>query len=186
MTLCGVTLCEPTPPGVPERGDPRPGTPRPCAAAPAYRARAGVALAALAVVAATLAGCSSAVQVTVPEQADSAACAAAARLWPADVSGRKPVDVSPSSPAVRAYGDPAVIARCGVAEPAPSTGCLSVNDVDWVVTMLTDGAKFVTYGRSPALEVLVPASLAPGNEGSLLPVFTAAAQALPTTGRRCS
>ncbi|MEP6798948.1 MAG: hypothetical protein ABI890_12400, partial [Lapillicoccus sp.] len=73
-----------------------------------------------------------------------------------------------------------------VAEPAPSTDCLSVNDVDWVVTTLTDGAKFVTYGRSPALEVLVPSSVAPGNEGSLLPVFTAAAQALPPTGRRCT
>lgn len=140
----------------------------------------------LAVVVATVAGCSRAVAVALPAQAGSAACAAAAKLWPADVSGHQPVEVSPASPAVRAYGDPAIIARCGVAEPAPSTDCLSVNDVDWVVTMLTDGAKFVTYGRSPALEVLVPSGAAPGSEGTLLPVFTAAAKALPTTGRACS
>ena len=160
--------------------------PRPDAAPPAYGVRVGAVAVALAVAVSTLAGCSKAVAVTVPAQAGGAACAAVARLWPADVAGHRPVEVSPASPAVRAYGDPAVIARCGVAEPAPSTDCLSVNDVDWVVTMLTDGAKFVTYGRSPALEVLVPSSAAPGSEGSLLPGFTAAARALPTTGRKCT
>ncbi|MDQ2756039.1 MAG: DUF3515 domain-containing protein, partial [Actinomycetota bacterium] len=105
---------------------------------------------------------------------------------PATVSGLTPVTTSPSSPAVRAWGDPAVVARCGVPEPGPSTDCLSVDDVGWVVTVLSDGARFVTFGRSPALEVLVPSvHAAPGNEGSLLPVFSAAARALPATGRAC-
>ena len=162
------------------------GTTRPDAAPTAHGAGVGTVALTLTLAVTALAGCSRAVSVTLPGQADSAACAAVSGLWPADVAGHQPVDVSPASPAVRAYGDPAVIARCGVAEPAPSTDCLSVNDVDWVVTMLTDGAKFVTYGRSPALEVLVPSSAAPGSEGSLLPVFTAAAKALPTTGRKCS
>lgn len=160
--------------------------PPPYAAPPAYRARVGTVVGALTITVTLLAGCSKAVGVSLPEQAGSAACVAVSKLWPADVSGHQPVDVSPVSPAVRAYGDPAIIARCGVAEPAPSTDCLSVNDVDWAVTILTDGAKFVTYGRFPALEVLVPSSAAPGSEGSLLPVFTAAAKALPTTGRKCT
>jgi len=88
-------------------------------------------------------------------------------------------------PAVHAWGDPAIVARCGVAPPGPTTeDCLSVNGVDWVATPLSDGTRFVTYGRNPAIEVLIPKSDVPG--GSLLPVFAAAAQALPETGRHCS
>lgn len=148
------------------------------------RAPAG---AAVVLTAASLAGCSRAVQVAVPAEGTSAACAAVAKAWPASVSGLAPVDTDPTSPAVRAYGDPAVIARCGVADPGPSTECLSVSGVDWVVSTLTDGAQFVTFGRTPALEVLVPQGhTAPGNEGSLLPVFGPAAQALPSDGRHCS
>lgn len=124
-------------------------------------------------------------EVAVPAGATSPACSAAAQQWPASVSGRQPVTVTPESPAVRAWGDPAIIARCGVAPPGPTTDpCLTVNGVDWVVTTLTDGTKFVTYGRSPALEVLVPSAYAP--EGSLLPVFTGVATALPASNRRCS
>jgi hypothetical protein len=95
------------------------------------------------------------------------------------------VATEPAVPAVRAWGDPAIIARCGVATPAPTTeDCLTVNEVDWVATPLSDGTKFVTYGRDPALEVLIPRSDVP--EGSLLPAFTAAARTLPATGRHCS
>ena len=120
-----------------------------------------------------------------PAKAADPACTVAASAWPADVSGRTPVGTDPTSPAVRAYGDPAIVARCGVPTPGPTTDdCLTVNDVDWVATPLSDGTRFVTYGRDPAIEVLVPKGPVP--EGSLLPVFTAAAQALPSTGRHCS
>ncbi len=132
-----------------------------------------------------LAACSSGVDVRVPELAAAPACVAASQHWPADVSKLPSVATTPASPAVHAWGDPAVIARCGVATPGPSTdGCLTVNDVDWLATPLSDGTKFVTYGRAPALEVLVPKDYAP--EGSLLPAFTAAATQLPTTGGHCS
>ena len=135
--------------------------------------------------AALLSGCSRAVPVTVPAQAADPACTAAAAAWPADVSGRTPVATDPSAPVVRAWGDPAIVARCGVAAPAPTTDdCLTVDDVDWVASPLSDGTRFVTYGRAPAIEVLVPKGPVP--EGSLLPAFTAAARALPTTGRHCS
>ncbi len=131
-----------------------------------------------------LGACTRAVEVTPPPRADEAACLAASTAWPPSVSSLTRVDVSSTSPAVRAWGEPAVIARCGVAEPGPSTDCLSVNGVDWVVTDLSDGRKFVTFGRSPAIEVLVPARYAP--EGALLPAFTDAASRLPQTGRGCT
>jgi hypothetical protein len=139
----------------------------------------------LTVVAATLGACSSAVGVTLPAKAGDPACTAASAAWPADVSGRPVVATDPSAPAVRAWGDPAIVARCGVATPGPTTDdCLTVDDVDWVATPLSDGTRFVTYGRDPAIEVLVPKGPVP--EGSLLPAFSAAARALPTTGRHCS
>jgi hypothetical protein len=135
--------------------------------------------------AALLAGCSRGVPVTVPGRGTDPVCAKAAAAWPASVSGRETVATDPVDPAVHAWGDPAIVARCGVAAPGPTTDeCLTVNGVDWVATPLSDGTRFVTYGRDPALEVLVPRSDVP--EGSLLPVFTAAAQALPETGRHCS
>ena len=135
--------------------------------------------------AALLGGCSRGVSVTVPARGGDPVCVTAAASWPGSVSGRESVATDPVSPAVHAWGDPAIVARCGVAPPAPTTeDCLNVNGVDWVAMPLSDGTRFVTYGRDPAIEVLIPKSDVP--EGSLLPAFTAAAQALPETGRHCS
>ncbi len=132
-----------------------------------------------------LAGCSRPVDVVLPGRADAPACQAAAGRWPASVSGMGRVTTSVASASVAAWGEPALVARCGVASPGPTTDdCLTVNGVDWVATALTDGTRFVTYGRTPAIEVLVPRAYAP--EGSLLPAFAAAAGALPATGRHCS
>jgi hypothetical protein len=121
----------------------------------------------------------------VPAKGADPVCVKSAAAWPASVSGRASVATDPSGPAVHAWGDPAIVARCGVATPGPTTDdCLTVNGVDWVATPLSDGTRFVTYGRDPALEVLIPKGDVP--EGSLLPAFTSAAQALPETGHHCS
>lgn len=120
-----------------------------------------------------------------PARASEPACAAASASWPASVSGQQVVAVRSSSPSVRAWGDPALIARCGVEPPAPTTlECVEVNGVDWVAEPLSDGTRFTTYGRDPAIEVLIPRRYAP--EALLLPAFTPAAGVLPQTGRRCS
>lgn len=127
-----------------------------------------------------LSGCSSAVQVAVPGGADG--CGAVA--WPAVVHDEPVVATEPSSPAVRAWGDPAIIARCGLPALEPTTlECLGVDDVDWVARPLTDGTAFTTYGTDPAIEVLIPKVYGP--EPLLLPAFSAAAKALPDNGRSC-
>ena len=134
---------------------------------------------------ALLGGCAKGVSVAVPARGTDPVCVKAAAAWPASVSGRQTVATDPVDPAVHAWGDPAIVARCGVATPGPTTDdCLRVNGVDWVATPLSDGTRFTTYGRDPAVEVLIPRTDVP--EGSLLPVFTAVAQALPETGRHCS
>ena len=58
---------------------------------------------------------------------------------------------------------------CGLPAPAPTTdSCVVVDGVDWVVRELTDGTA-VTFGREPAIEVLVPQEHGP--VPLLLPAF---------------
>lgn len=133
-----------------------------------------------------LAGCERAVEASVPDRADTAACTAASRHWPSTVGGEESRDVSVDSPAVRAWGDPAVIARCGLSSPGPTTDdCIDVSGVDWVAHHLDGGGMaFVTYGRSPAIEVLIPKEYSP--QPLLLPAFAKAAKQIPQGEHRCS
>ncbi|MEO7754362.1 MAG: DUF3515 family protein [Terracoccus sp.] len=130
-----------------------------------------------------LSGCSSAPEVAAAPQAAAPVCAGIP--WPSSVSGRERVTTRPEAPWVAAWGDPALIARCGLDPLGPTTDlCVTVDGVDWVVRELSDGGAATTYGRDPAIEVLAPAGY--GAVPLLLPAFTAAAEALPSNGRRCS
>ena len=67
--------------------------------------------------------------------------------------------------ATGAWGDPAaVILRCGVTPPGPTSAqCATVKGIDWIV----DDAKkpvytFTTYGRTPAVQVVVDSNLTQG------------------------
>lgn len=132
-----------------------------------------------------LSACSSTVEVSVADKASDPACARAADHWPATVNTEKRREVSVDSPTVRAWGDPAIIARCGVTSPGPTTDdCIDASGVDWVARRLSDGVAFVTYGREPAIEVLIPSEYAP--EPLALAAFAKAAQQIPQGERHCS
>jgi Protein of unknown function (DUF3515) len=131
-----------------------------------------------------LSACSGAVEVAPPAHA-AHACDRADARWPATLAGRDRRAIAPSSPDAAAWGDPAVIATCGWPAPGPTTEqCVTVDGVDWIVHQLSDGVRFLTFGRDPALEVLVPHAYAP--EPLLLPAFGSAARSLPATGHTCS
>lgn len=121
-------------------------------------------------------------------RANTSECAAAAKAWPLEVVGLEPYPVTTPSDAVRAWGkrpESAVIARCGVSSPGPTTQtCFAANGVDWVELPLDDGRRYVTYGREPAIEVLVPKKA--GLDGSVLASFAPAAQKIPQGRHRCS
>jgi hypothetical protein len=151
-----------------------------CGAPPSVRLGAG--LSAVLIVAG-LAGCSS-VEVAEPIHGESAACRPVAAQWPKTVGGQSLRPTSSSSTSVRAWGDPAIIARCGLPPIGPTADtCLDVSGVDWVAHQLSDGVRFTTYGRSPAIEVLVPAAYKP--EPLLLPAFGKAVSAIPQGRQRC-
>ena len=112
------------------------------------------------------------------------ACARLADALPPTVAAQQRRATSPDSPAVAAWGDPAVIWLCGVDQPGPSADCLQVNGVDWVFQRLDDGTAFTTFGRRPAVQVLVPRAYSP--EPLRLPALSAVVAALPQGPRRCT
>nr|WP_279672524.1 DUF3515 domain-containing protein [Flexivirga meconopsidis] len=135
----------------------------------------------------TLAGCGSngpkPVDASPADKASNPLCAKVSQHWPATVSNEKPRKLTTDSPTVRAWGDPAIIARCGVTSPGPTTDeCVSANNVDWVATKLSDGTRYVTYGRTPAIEILVPTKYG----GWPLAAFSGAAAQIPQGSHRCS
>ncbi|WP_051298048.1 DUF3515 domain-containing protein [Brevibacterium album] len=113
---------------------------------------------ALALIAATLGltGCARMLVVEPAENAQDPDCALPTLMMPDTVGDLE--KRTTSAQAATAWGDPAsVIARCGVPEPAPTTDpCVTVDGVDWVQVRDDEETwQFVTYGRSPAVEVLV-------------------------------
>ncbi|AKT52912.1 hypothetical protein ADJ73_15115 [Arsenicicoccus sp. oral taxon 190] len=121
-----------------------------------------------------------------PAAADgSPACRQAAQRWPDAVAGLERRTDLRGATSAAAWGDPAIIARCGVPALGPSTQqCVQVDGVDWVVGDLSDGQRLTSYGTDPAIEVLVPRTYAPAP--LRVSPFAAAAKALPRTGHRCS
>ena len=122
--------------------------------------------------------------VTAPSGGADPACSRLAARLPATVQRQGRVRTSSDSPAVAAWGDPAIIWRCGVTPLGPTTDeCIDVNGVDWVRHPLADGSSFTTYGRDPAVQVLVPKAYAP--EPLVLPPFSDVVSVVTQGERRC-
>lgn len=119
-------------------------------------------------------------------ETDSPACQRVADAWPAQVADLAPRVTAVQSRGVAAWGDPPIVARCGKAPPGPTEDpCIDISGVDWVATTLDDGGTmFTTYGRDPAVEVLVPADYE--SAPLWLPPFGPAASAVEQTLGRCS
>jgi hypothetical protein len=63
-----------------------------------------------------------------------------------------------------AWGDPAIILRCGVEEPAelgPASRCDMVSGVGWFTESTSDGLLFTTIGREFRVSVEVPSDYSP-------------------------
>lgn len=147
------------------------------------RIRRSVALCAW-IAAAALGACGSTVEAVPADRAGDPLCARVAQAWPETVANQSRVATTADDQGVAAWGDPAIIARCGVTSPGPTThDCIEADGIDWVALPLDDGTRFVSYGRSPAVEILVPKAYAP--EGVLLPAFAEATSHIPQGTHRC-
>lgn len=111
-----------------------------------------------------LSGCSPTVALQPAEDAENTACAQVIVGLPETVAGlaQRKTDAQGTS----AWGEPtAIILRCGVPVPPPTAEypCFTIDGVDW----LRDGDDapnfvFTTYGRDPAVEVIVNGDAASG------------------------
>lgn len=124
--------------------------------------RTGLPPAGLLVLAVLAAGCapgSVGASVPHPPAAQVAACTKLHGLLPAHVmdTGRRHTD--PASPLTAAWGDPAIVLRCGVSRPAAlhKRSDLSVIDgVSWFGRRQGSTAYFTTVGRAVYVEVRIP------------------------------
>ena len=85
--------------------------------------------------------------------------------------------------ATGAWGDPtSVLLRCGVAQPAPSASCSTVNGIDWVVDV-SGSPRYVytTWGRSPATQVVVDTKLTQGSGAIILDALSNAVGSIAQT-----
>ncbi|WP_380168704.1 DUF3515 domain-containing protein [Jannaschia sp. R86511] len=133
-----------------------------------------------------LSACSAAVPVQAAPEGGSPGCATVMAALPATLADAPRRDTTGGA-GTAAWGDPAILLRCGV-EPlgATSQPCVGVptddgGEVDWVV-LAGDGTGSIvrTYGRVPAVEVEVPGRYGPAPV-SVLPGLGEALQAIEPT-----
>jgi hypothetical protein len=130
-----------------------------------------------------LAGCGSNDVPPAPDAAGPACRALTGRL-PARVLDRARNEAGPAGTA--GWGDPAIVLRCGVPPPRPTTDpCLEVNGLDWVFTETKQAFRFVSYGRVPAVEITVPAEVDRTTAPGALVDLAGAVRPLTTTASKC-
>jgi hypothetical protein len=133
--------------------------------------RRAAAASALLLTAPALAGCGGPVEVDVPDlsTADRATCATFTAALPATLAEQERDDVGPSDAPAAAYGDPAIVVRCGVPEPDGfdlTASCEQANGVGYFIPneQYDDQGLDLTItaaGYRPRVEVVVPAEYRP-------------------------
>lgn len=136
-------------------------------------------------------GCAATVPVTVAPYATDPVCASVVLALP-DSLGAGLDRVDTDAQATAAWGDPgaAVVLRCGVEPLGPTTErCQSVTTpqgptIDWVVLEDMGDWTFTTYGRVPAVELVVPQAVAASRSTSFVDLLGPAV-ALTEQERSC-
>ncbi len=141
------------------------------------------------VAAAGMTGCAHPVVVDAAPYAADPDCARVMIAMPEVVGGLERVPTT--SQATDAWGeDYTLVMRCGVEPPGPSTDeCLAVESgdltVDWLIVDEGDAWRTTTFGRSPAVELLVPKERAQDAIGDVLAEVSRAAAKAPANGLEC-
>ncbi|WP_250506663.1 DUF3515 family protein [Bowdeniella massiliensis] len=152
--------------------------------------------------AAALSGCAAPVHLSPAPYAPDPVCARVFQKMPRTIAGMK--QISTDAQASMAYGDPQapVTIRCGLNPPPPTTDrCLSVSastakdteadGIDWInpeygsslipVHAPDSAWTFITYGRTPAIEVVVPAETGLEQPTAVLLAMTKAVEEIEAT-----
>lgn len=132
---------------------------------------------------AVLAGCTNAVSLSPAPSANAAACAAVQVRLP-DTVGTKYGIRATNAQSTAAWGSPsAAILHCGVAVPTVSDlPCFSQGSVDWIRDDRGDQIVYTTFGRSPAVQVVIDTRK---TTAQVLQDIGDAVATLPKDGHRC-
>ncbi|MBF4615966.1 DUF3515 family protein [Curtobacterium sp. VKM Ac-1376] len=133
--------------------------------------------------AAGLTGCTNAVSMSPAPSADVAACAAVQVRLPSTVDSTFDLR-NTNAQSTAAWGDPEVaIYHCGVAVPTVSDlPCFSQGGVDWIRDDRGDQVVFTTFGRSPAVQVVVDTKK---TTSQVVQDLSDAVSTLPKDGHEC-
>ena len=113
--------------------------------------------------------------------APAAACRDLQTLLPDPLDGRPRRDTVPTSTLTAAWGDPAVVLRCGVARPATLTltsELFQADGVSWFAEQVPGGWRFTATGRQAYVEVTVPGTQAQAS-APLVDLAPAVSNAVP-------
>ncbi len=130
-----------------------------------------------------LTGCTNAVAMQPAPSANAAACAAAQVRLPDTVSSTLTLR-NTTAQATAAWGSPsAVLYHCGVPVPTVSDlPCFAKGSVDWIRDDRGGQIVYTTFGRSPAVQVVIDTTKA---TDSVLQDIGPAVETLPRDGHRC-
>lgn len=112
--------------------------------------------------------CSGPVEVdaVTPQAGTASLCDDLKASLPAVVDDQPLRKVKPAS-AGSAWGDPAIVLRCGVAKPVsltPTSQCFPVSGVDWLSEETARRFVFTTVGRKANIQVSVPREYDPASD----------------------
>ena len=141
-------------------------------------------LAAAALAITMLTGCAPTINLDAAELANDPACAEIIVRLPSTVGGL--AKRTTNAQATGAWGNPtSVILRCGLEPVAVSSlTCVTASEVDWLVDdSEAPSYRFISYGRSPATEVIVDSTQVAGV--TALDELSGAMQGIEAT-KRCS
>lgn len=136
-----------------------------------------------------VAGCTAPVVVDPAPYAADPQCASVMLGIPEEVGGLALRDTS--SQATAAYGDDArIVVRCGVEPPGPSNErCVAIETSsaaqDWLITEDDEQWTAISFGRSPATEVIIPKIRADKAVGEILAQFNPAVALADPNGLVC-
>jgi len=136
---------------------------------------------ALAVVA--LSACAGTVAMKPAAHANTVGCANISVRLPDSVAGK--AQRTTDAQATGAWGDPTVVLlRCGVTPIGPTTKpCVTVDGIDWVLETNPSDAtiRYITFGRTPATEVVISHAAGGVSDASVLPDFADAIASVKQT-----
>jgi len=146
-------------------------------------ARALSSVAAVLGLVAALTGCTNAVPLSAAPSANAPACAAVQVRLPDTVGGTFGIRTT-NAQSTAAWGTPtAVILHCGVPVPTVSDlPCFTQGTVDWIRDARRSSIVYTTFGRDPAVQVVVDTSRA---TSEVLQDIGDAVSTLPKDGHRC-